>query len=107
MAEPFCVGILSDLRAEVLALVGPILAEIFEPLPHVTYAYFEPAGNIVSPAELAPYDAVISVRPRFTAASFSGQDRLATIARWGVGYDMIDVPACTAANVLLSITIDG
>jgi phosphoglycerate dehydrogenase-like enzyme len=29
------------------------------------------------------------------------------IARWGVGYDMIDVPACTEAGVLLAITPDS
>jgi phosphoglycerate dehydrogenase-like enzyme len=29
------------------------------------------------------------------------------IARWGVGYDMIDVPACTDAGVLLGINTDA
>jgi phosphoglycerate dehydrogenase-like enzyme len=29
------------------------------------------------------------------------------IARWGVGYDMIDVAACTANDVLLAITPEG
>lgn len=106
MEDSFHIGILSDLRSETVTLLGPILAEVFDPLPYLTYDYFEPAGDFVSPAELAPYDAIISLRPRFTTASFSGQDRLATIARWGVGYDMVDVPACTAADVLLSITID-
>jgi phosphoglycerate dehydrogenase-like enzyme len=29
------------------------------------------------------------------------------IARWGVGYDKIDVPACTARDVVLAITVDA
>ena len=36
-----------------------------------------------------------------------GVERLAVIARWGVGYDTIDVPACTANDVLLAITTDA
>ncbi|MEP6971351.1 MAG: NAD(P)-dependent oxidoreductase, partial [Betaproteobacteria bacterium] len=33
--------------------------------------------------------------------------RLKLIARFGVGYDTIDVPACTAAGVMLTIAPDG
>ena len=34
-------------------------------------------------------------------------ERLVCLARWGVGYDRIDVPACTAAGVALTITPEG
>jgi len=34
-------------------------------------------------------------------------DRLAIVARWGVGYDRIDVAALTEANAVLSITPKG
>jgi D-3-phosphoglycerate dehydrogenase len=45
---------------------------------------------------------------RVTPASLAGADRrLKLIARFGVGYDTIDVPACTAAGVLLTIAPDG
>ena len=33
--------------------------------------------------------------------------RLKLIARFGVGYDTVDVPACTENGVILSITPDG
>ena len=33
--------------------------------------------------------------------------RLAVVARFGVGYDSVDVPACTAAGIALVITPDG
>jgi len=33
--------------------------------------------------------------------------RLSIIARFGVGYDTVDVPTCTAADIALAITPDG
>ena len=57
--------------------------------------------------QVRDYDALLILSPRVTAATLAGADRLAIVARFGVGYDNIDVPACTAAGVLLSITPDG
>jgi D-3-phosphoglycerate dehydrogenase len=62
--------------------------------------------------ELAPqhaeqYDALLVLAPRVTAATLAGDPRLALVARFGVGYDNIDVPACTRAGVALTITPDG
>ncbi len=104
--QRFQVGITGDFRAEAALSLEPVLAEVFGPLPFVEYRYMEPSAE-VAPAQIAGLDAVISLRPRFTAATFAGAQRLAVIARWGVGYDMIDVPACTQANVLLAITTDA
>lgn len=45
---------------------------------------------------------------RVTRDTFSrGDHRLKVVARFGVGYDTIDVPACTANGVLLTIAPDG
>src|SRR3546814_15751016 len=41
------------------------------------------------------------------ASSFPTDRRLAVIARMGVGYDTIDLDACTAADVALTITPDA
>src|SRR3546814_5144536 len=41
------------------------------------------------------------------ASSFPTDRRLAGIARMGVGYDTIDLDACTAADVALTITPDA
>jgi len=66
----------------------------------------EPGG--VTPAQAARYDAICAMLTRVSAASLAGPDlRLKLIARFGVGYDTIDVPACTAAGVLLTIAPDG
>jgi phosphoglycerate dehydrogenase-like enzyme len=43
-----------------------------------------------------------------TRSTVSGPDRrLKLIARFGVGYDTVDVPACTENGVILAITPDG
>ncbi|MCI0360010.1 MAG: dehydrogenase [Planctomycetaceae bacterium] len=53
------------------------------------------------------YDALLVLAPRVTAATVEGCRRLALVARFGVGYDSIDVPACTENGVMLTITPDG
>ncbi len=60
------------------------------------------------PAEVADqYDALLVLAPKVTAATLAGCRRLGLVARFGVGYDNVDVPACTANNVMLTITPDG
>jgi D-3-phosphoglycerate dehydrogenase len=66
----------------------------------------EPAGEI-APAQLAGVDALILLTAGVTAASFPGDGRLSLIARFGVGYDKVDVAACSANDVALAITPDG
>ena len=56
------------------------------------------------PGQLASYDAVLSLVPRVAAASLEGADRLCAVGRCGVGYDNVDLDACTAADVAVYIT---
>lgn len=48
---------------------------------------------------------VVVMTPSVTAQSVSKPDSLLVMARFGVGYDNVDVKACTAANVLVTITV--
>jgi phosphoglycerate dehydrogenase-like enzyme len=107
MKDPFRVGVSVDFTTEAAGLLEPVLDEIFGPLSFIKHEFFDFQEEAVAPEEVASYDAVITLHPHFTASTFMGDDRLAIIARWGVGYDMIDVPACTEANVLLAITVDA
>jgi phosphoglycerate dehydrogenase-like enzyme len=107
MHTTFRVGLSAAFKTAFTGLLEPVLAETFDPLPCIEYKFFATREDIVAPDEIASYDAVITLHERFTASSFTGRDRLAVIARWGVGYDMIDVPACTQADVLLAITTDS
>lgn len=112
MADVFRVGITSDFKVEAPGRLEPVLQEMLAPLSYIEYEYFSASGTddqgaFVQPSDVADFDAVLNLGYRFTTQSFSGADRLAVIARWGVGYDMIDVPACTANDVLLAITTDA
>src|SRR5262245_52964841 len=106
MATPFRIGLTADFQTEAAGLLEPILPAQFGGLPQVGHE-FMPTSSAITPEQLSPYDAVIALALPFTAASLAGVDRLAVIARWGVGYDMIDTQACTDNDVLLCITRDA
>ena len=57
--------------------------------------------------ELEDCDALILMGVGFATSSIPKSNRLAVVARWGVGYDKVDVEACTAAGIALCITPDG
>ena len=68
----------------------------------IAWEYMAQAPDGLTPAQVARYDGICAMITRVTPDSLSGSDRrLKLIARFGVGYDSIDVPACTAADVLL------
>ena len=68
--------------------------------------YLEPEP-VLSAGQLADVDALILLSNRMAAESFPGDGRLSVIARFGVGYDNVDVEACTANGCALVITPDG
>jgi D-3-phosphoglycerate dehydrogenase len=57
--------------------------------------------------QLEDFDALILLAHRFAATSVPKSGRLSVVARFGVGYDTVDVGACTAADIALVITPDG
>ena len=57
----------------------------------------------IRPEQLADANGVIVLTPRVTADSLKGIGNLLAVGRFGVGYDTVDVAACTAADVLLFI----
>jgi phosphoglycerate dehydrogenase-like enzyme len=74
--------------------------------PGVEVAYID-ASNPIRADQLADFDALILLAPRFAHESIHPNGRLAAVARFGVGYDNVDVAACTAAGIALCITPDG
>ena len=77
-------------------------------LREVTTDYeFMPQVVEVEPGLVAGFDAVVARSPRFTARTLESAERLTIIARFGVGYDTVDIPACTGAGVVVTITPDG
>lgn len=58
----------------------------------------------IEPEQLAGFQGTIVLSPRVTAKSLSSAHDLLSIVRFGVGFDSVDVAACTAADVALFIT---
>jgi D-3-phosphoglycerate dehydrogenase len=56
---------------------------------------------------LEDFDALILLAHRFAPESVPKSGRLSVVARFGVGYDTVDVAACTKADIALCITPDG
>lgn len=57
----------------------------------------------IASEQLAGVQGVIVLAPRVTANSLANSQDLLAVARFGVGYDSVDVAACTAADVVLCI----
>jgi len=72
----------------------------------VEMAFLDEA-NPLRADQLADFDALILLAHRLTAESIPANGRLAVVARFGVGYDTVDVPALTRACIPLVITPDG
>lgn len=68
---------------------------------------FLESRNPLTADQLEDFDALILLAHRFGADSVPKSGRLAVVARFGVGYDTVDVAACTAADIALVITPDG
>ena len=74
--------------------------------PGVEMVFLENA-NPLTAAQIEDFDALILLAHRFDASSVPKSGRLAVVARFGVGYDTVDVAACTANDIALAITPDG
>jgi len=80
-----------------------------EPLrlaPGVEMAFIDNESPIRG-EQLDDFDALILLAHRFSKESIPKSDRLAVVARFGVGYDSVDVEACTEVGIAVVITPDG
>ena len=74
--------------------------------PGIEVAFLEQQSPLQAD-QLEAFDALILLGHRFAAQSVPKSGRLAMVARFGVGYDSVDVAACTAHDIALAITPDG
>lgn len=82
--------------------LSPLMAD-----PRIEIGHVAPVEGRMRADDLAEYDALVLLAPRFDRASIPGNGRLALVARLGVGYDTVDVPALTEAGIALVTTPDG
>ncbi len=104
----FRVGVTGDfLNPDGSLTVGDIGLGMLDEAEGVEWEFI-PERDAELPREVVErYDGVLVLAPRVTAATVEGVQRLRVLARFGVGYDNVDVEACTRNGVLLTITPDG
>ncbi|MEQ8966790.1 MAG: NAD(P)-dependent oxidoreductase [Azospirillaceae bacterium] len=73
----------------------------------VEVVHVDPVGGHMPAEALEDIDALILLVPKFTAESVPKSGRLSVVARFGVGYDNVDLDACTANGIAAVITPDG
>jgi len=104
----FRIGLTRDFLSEQGELVfKDIGLGLLDEVPDIEYEFMKELLPAVTPDQIRDYDGVISLRPKYTPESFKGVERLTVIGRFGVGYEMVDLDACTDADVMLFITPDG
>jgi phosphoglycerate dehydrogenase-like enzyme len=88
--------------------MGDIGLDALKDTPAVSVEFMAENLPEVSIEQARRYDAIISGGPRYTTRTFEGPSLpLSVVARMGVGYDMVDVEALTARDIILTITPDG
>jgi phosphoglycerate dehydrogenase-like enzyme len=104
----FRIGITRDfLRPDGTLSFGDIGVSLFHENPEVEYEFLAENSRELRSDQVRDYDALLVLSPRVTAATLADAGRLAIIARFGVGYDTVDVEACTRNATILTIAPDG
>jgi len=80
---------------------------LLEGVPGLAHEFVREYRAEYAPEQLVGYDVVISLKPRVTAQSLEGITRLCAIGRCGVGYDNVDLKACTERGIAVYITPGG
>lgn len=81
-----------------------------EPLishPRVETVWVDPVDGVIPAAGLSGCNALILLMPRFARQSVPAGDTLAVVARFGVGYDNVDLATCDEHGIAAVITPDG
>ena len=79
-----------------------------ENLAPLSWDFLPQLASHFTPESLAGFNAVAFAGPAVTSASFpTAEQSPLVLSRFGVGYDNIDLDACTKAGTALTITPDG
>jgi phosphoglycerate dehydrogenase-like enzyme len=107
-SDQFRVGITRDtLRADGTSIFDKRALQIFDDAK-LSWEFISDDVKELTAAHGAQYDALCVLNPKVPAAVVSGPGRrVKIVARMGVGYDSVDVKACTEHGVLLTNTPDG
>jgi phosphoglycerate dehydrogenase-like enzyme len=105
---PFRVGVTRDFRRPDGSLVSaPIGLEPLDRARGIEWEFLPDDLGELTPSLIRDYDGLFHFSPAVTAASLEGVERLAILARHGVGLDNIDLDACTERGIVVTITPDA
>jgi phosphoglycerate dehydrogenase-like enzyme len=104
----FRVALSADFCDEGGKLVFPDIGlSLFDGVSRLSHEFLAEYRAEYTPDQLADYDVLISLKPKVTAQSLQGVSRLCGIGRCGVGYDNVDLDACTEHGIAVFITPGG
>jgi phosphoglycerate dehydrogenase-like enzyme len=108
MQSDFRVGLSADFCKDNGELAFPDIGlSLLEKQDGLTYEFLSSYRPEYLPEMLDGYDVLISLKPKVTHASLEGVTRLCAIGRCGVGYDNVDLEACTERGIAVYITPEG
>jgi phosphoglycerate dehydrogenase-like enzyme len=104
----FRVGVTRDLRGPDGRPVFDLGLDRLNQSPGVSWEFLAAHEPVLTPDTVAAYDALMIWEPgAVTAESLQDADRLAIIARFGMGLDAIDLEACSAKGVPVTTAPDA
>jgi len=107
MGGRFRVGLTRDFLNEKGQLSFEIGLELLDGHAEIDWDYLPEDTPALRNEDVRGYDALLVLAPKVTARTLDGNDRLAIIARFGVGYDSVDIGACSRRGIAVTITPDG
>jgi phosphoglycerate dehydrogenase-like enzyme len=106
--NPFRIGFSADFCDRQGQPVFPDIGlSLLEGVPRIAHEFVADYRDEYSAQQLSDYDVLISLKPKVTAQSLAGISRLCAIGRCGVGYDNVDLEACTQHGIAVFITPGG
>ena len=107
-ASPFRIGLTRDfLKPDGTIGFGDIGLSLLDAAPHVVWEFLPENVPVLKAEQIASYDGLLVLGSKVSSETLANAGRLSVIARFGVGYDNVDVQACTEAGVMLTITPNG
>jgi phosphoglycerate dehydrogenase-like enzyme len=101
----FRVGVTVDIRGDDGSPVFDL--GLLDDAEEVQWQFLGEDVRELTASDVSGYEAVIVFSPSVSAATLETDEPPILLARLGVGYDRVDVDACTQRGVLLTVTPDG
>jgi D-3-phosphoglycerate dehydrogenase len=106
--DVFRVGVTRDIRRPDGSLAFAPIADLDAlDRPGIAWRFLEEDPRPLRPELIEDLDGLYHFSSQVTAESLDGVERLAVVARQGVGLDFVDLDACTERGIAVTITPGG